>query len=813
MKSKISKILCLLLSLVMVLGFVAACGDGVVEDATPTPGVDSTPTPGDVQTPAVPGEAKTLMVGYTEFSERFSPFFATSAYDRDVSEMTQVLLLTTDRVGDIVFNAINGETRNYNGTDYFYRGIADFNITQNADGTVDYDVTIRDDLVFSDGVALTIDDVIFNFYVKADPDYDGSSTFYSAPIIGMNEFRTGVSSDTYAKYFDLAYAILEAGPDNDDFSNWSEELAQAFWANFAAAGSIFAQDIIDYCIPYAGTYSEEYEAVYSNDVAFGMMMWGFGEPDGDTFITYITETEYDMAAGEFPTSDDYWNEIVELYGYDLSDSGIGYEAANADIEELVITRFVMSEGPKDPDAGGAVMHIEGLQKTGDYSLRVTTESFDATTIYRLDIEVAPLHYYGDVSLYDYDNNMFGFTKGDLTIVREKTTVPMGAGAYKFLSYQNGVVSFEANPYYYKGEPKTKYIQFQFTPGPDKLAGVVSGSLDLTDPSFSDETVASILDYNSNGELTGNIITTKTVDNLGYGYIGIAADTISVGGEPSSEASKNLRRALATVFSVYRDTVNNSYYGERASTIQYPISNTSWAAPRPSDDGYMIAFSVDVDGNSIYTDGMTEAEKFDAALEAAIGFLKAAGYTWDEASGMFTEAPEGASLVYSYMIGADGVGDHPAYGVGVAASDALATIGITLDVQDVAWSILEGYLNNGGLETWAAAWQAAIDPDMYQIYHSSNTPGGGGTGSNSYFIQDAELDLLMLEARTSADQAFRKATYKRCLEIIIDWAVEVPNYQRLNAFIFSTERVKMETVTPDITTFWDWRNDIELIEVN
>ena len=63
--------------------------------------------------------------------------------------------------------------------------------------------------------------------------------------------------------------------------------------------------------------------------------------------------------------------------------------------------------------------------------------------------------------------------------------------------------------------------------------------------------------------------------------------------------------------------------------------TFWrGAPRPADEGYETAFSVDVDGNPIYTDDMTEQERYDAALQAAIGFFKAAGLNWDEASGKF-----------------------------------------------------------------------------------------------------------------------------------------------------------------------------------
>ena len=108
----------------------------------------------------------------------------------------------------------------------------------------------------------------------------------------------------------------------------------------------------------------------------------------------------------------------------------------------------------------------------------------------------------------------------------------------------------------------------------------------------------------------------------------------------------------TVMAIHRDTVIDSYYGERAAVIQYPISNTSWAAPRPTDEGYENCYSRDVDGNPIYTDGMTEEEKYDAALQAAVGFLKAAGYTFDD-NGVITAAPEGAETSYEMLVPGSG----------------------------------------------------------------------------------------------------------------------------------------------------------------
>ena len=212
--------------------------------------------------------------------------------------------------------------------------------------------------------------------------------------------------------------------------------------------------------------------------------------------------------------------------------------------------------------------------------------------------------------------------------------------------------------------------------------------------------------------------------------------------------------------------------------------------------------------------MTQEAREAAALEMAVGYLKAAGYTWDEATGKFTAAPEGASLSYEIIIPADGSGDHPAYGVLTSTKNALEGIGITLNINDPADSNeLWNALDAGTQNMWAAAWNATVDPDMYQVYHSSNIVGKGGTDSNHYHIADEELDTLIVEARSTTDQAFRKATYKQCLEIIMDWGVEIPIYQRQNCVVFSTERVNMDTVTPDITTFWGWMNDIELLEMN
>ena len=767
--------LALILSLVMCVGLFTACGE------------QKNPGGNDVESKDTP-----LVVGYSAFNQKFSPFFSETEYDQDVWVMTSLGMLNSDRQGQIIMKGIEGETHNYNGTDYTYYGPADCEIVQKDDGTVDYNFKMREDLVFSDGEKVTIDDVIFSMYVLCDPTYDGNSTLYAAPIQGMAAYRAGMTT--------LAKALAAAGRDNADFTYWTEEQQTKFWDNFDKGLVPFAEGIVAACVE-GGMNTE-------GDIAGAAANWGF-----DGLAADATIQDFAMAIGN-------------QYGWVFS--AMEKEVGNTDALSTMMDADVYNDYPTTGvKTGESADSITGIKKTGDYSMTVTLDKVDATAIYQLGVTIAPLHYYGDPAQFDAENNKFGFPKGDLSSVRAKTTEPMGAGPYKFLKYEDGVVYFEANENYFLGAPKTKYLNFQqCMSDDDKLNGVITGTIDITDPTFSNDTVDAITKANNGSGVDGDKVTTDTVDNLGYGYLGMSAACINVGGEPGSDASKNLRKAFATVFSVYRDVAIESYYGERASVINYPISNTSWAAPQPTDDGYKVAFSVDVNGNDIYTSGMSADERYAAALQAALGYFEAAGYTVTD--GKLTAAPAGAKLEYELQIPADGSGDHPAFMMVSEAKKALETIGMNLIITDLSdssglWTGIDAHQ----VDMWCAAWSATVDPDMYQIYYSdvANCKGDLSTGKNPYggaaqggsnkmyCIADPELDNLIMTARESLDQSYRKTMYKACLDIVVDWAVEVPVYQRQNAIIFSTERVNMSTVTPDITTFYKWYSEIEKIELN
>jgi len=796
------KMLALLLALLMLFSVIGAVAEQAEDD-------QGTP----------------LVVATDPLSQKFSPYYADTAYDQELVRRTQVNMMTTDRTGGIIYNGIEGETHAYNGTDYTYTGTGDLSVNYDeaADITT-YTYRMREDLVFSDGVPMTIDDVIFNYYVFLDPAYNGSTTLSSYDIVGLQAYRTQIPEANLDDVNAIADAVKAAGPDYtvQEGDAFTQAAYDAYWTEIVALWKADNQAIVDYVLEnYGADYAEEtmgytVDEVAGNEglkVAFGMAMWGFGVVEDGVF-TSSTGKAFNLAEGEYPTIDDYFDATFEAYAGDFA-AYAGTESiagATADSADAALAAQIVAD--LDIDVSAGVPNITGITRVDDYTVQIRTHGYEAPAIYTiLGLDIAPMHYYGDPEQYDYEKNMFGHPFGDLSLIQSKNDAPMGAGPYRFIKYENRVAYFEANEYYYNGVPQTRTFQYKETNSAEVPTAVKTGTADGGEMTGNKSNFQMLRSFNDNGEVTGNVVTTYSVANLGYGYIGLNADTMNVAGDPGSDASKNLRRAFATVLAVYRDTAIDSYYGDAAAVINYPISTTSWAAPQATDEGYRVAFSVDVDGNDIYTADMTQEEKYDAALKAAIGFLRAAGYTFDEATGKFTAAPEGASLSYEVIIPGDGIGDHPAFAILTDARNALGQIGIELKINDPADSnVLWDALDAGTQNMWCAAWGATIDPDMYQVYHSSGIVGRGGSDSNHYHIQSDVLDQLIVDARTSDDQDYRKQVYKAALDEIIDWAVEVPTYQRQNIVIASTERVDIPTVTGDVTTFWGWLSEVNLIKM-
>ena len=78
-----------------------------------------------------------------------------------------------------------------------------------------------------------------------------------------------------------------------------------------------------------------------------------------------------------------------------------------------------------------------------------------------------------------------------------------------------------------------------------------------------------------------------------------------------------------------------------------------------------------------------------------------------------------------------------------------------------------------------------------------------------FVKRIFNDVLEIDIPTPLP----RMTYKEAMEIILDWAVEIPAYQRQDATVISSERVNIDSVAKDMTPYYGWMAEIETISMN
>ncbi len=123
----------------------------------------------------------------------FNPYFSTSSADSSVVSMTQIGMLSSKYV--------NGEVEVAYGEDEPVV-VKDYQIEEKGKTTV-YTFVLKNGILFADGHPLTMEDVLFNYYVYLDPVYTGSNTLYSTDIQGLSEYRTQTVSSASGDSDDL----------------------------------------------------------------------------------------------------------------------------------------------------------------------------------------------------------------------------------------------------------------------------------------------------------------------------------------------------------------------------------------------------------------------------------------------------------------------------------------------------------------------------------------------------------------------------------------------------------------------------------
>lgn len=133
-------------------------------------------------------ETRPLKLAISTPDTNFNPFFATSQVDSEIAGMTQASMISIDSNGDPVCgDDWPSVALDYKITYYDKNGTVKPN--GDTEGSTKYEFVIKKGMKFSDGVELTIKDVLFSLYVYLDPAYTGSSTIYSTDIKGLSAYK------------------------------------------------------------------------------------------------------------------------------------------------------------------------------------------------------------------------------------------------------------------------------------------------------------------------------------------------------------------------------------------------------------------------------------------------------------------------------------------------------------------------------------------------------------------------------------------------------------------------------------------------
>ena len=735
----------------------------------------------------------------------FNPFFYSSAYDLDVIGLIDIGLLTMDESAGVV------------ASDYYPTVAKSYSIYyQDANGNkkevyeagneVVYEMIIKNGMKFSDGSAITAEDVLFNFYVYLDPAYSGSSTLYTLPIKGLTEYRTQSTAELNAKYTAIANKIYAAGNAgyvaNADFT---EAQYNFYWNNaFKETGAAFAQEIVTYVYSkYAGEYyskvTDDPAKLRDSDVlkcALGMVLWGFGGVK-DGVLTDALGNKHDLVNG--PTVDDYWAAIIG--SYDTVEDAVGTESAGmsmADFLALAAEKFVFVQASAEMAEG--IKEISGLVKgetTVDgvkyETVKVILTEQNPKAILSLGITVVPKGYY--TAGYKYGEGIVAAgcelnSQAFMKHLRSLNGAPVGAGPYKIITEGNfvrdGDVYFERNEYFETmgGEnvhnANIKYVVLKIVSSGAEYEALEAGDVVYATVSATADVMEDVAGVAK--------LTPILVDNLGYGYICI---------NPTQIKNLNDRIALTTVLDLSK--VYDYYPNGLADVIYRSQSQVSWA----------------------YPEGATAIYPYDEKLTSTIEYFKKAGHTFDEATGKFTDAP-----TFDFYLPSDAA-QHPAGGIYLKAKELLATIGVNIEIK-VDTKLIKD-IKDGSISVYALAWQAAADPDMYQVNHYASAAesvianGIAWLYKNGTDSKDGTVDVVKLgdtKATTMTQSEAlkylgdlieegvkymlveeRQPIYEKALEVLAQLSIEIPTYQRKNLFIYNSDVINGSTLSKTVTPYW------------
>ena len=784
MNKSVRRLLCLLLSTLTISSLAVSCGGSggasnpadssssasenisgsASEESSEESSEDSDSE--EIVDPNAKTETRPVVFSTEPLDGNFNPFFATSATDVDVLSMTQISMLGVDADGNVAC----GQDQPTVVDSYTIK-------TDGENKYTDYSFVIKNGIKFSNGSALTIDDVLFNLYVYLDPAYMGSATIYSTDIVGLAAYQAqdasllendaGFDKNALNKTFyneaDTRIQNIIDSLDKDSGYTPTEEEQKEINADLARLKELFLEEVNSDWASNAGTqtsYEQEYTLKENWEIYFfveGLASTIYYKTENgqkalkDANGKYVTELTKPGVVLEDGSTYDGTYQGQEYYASHLVEE---IEMAAAD-EEAIAAKMAAQECSREE----AIEYV--IQ---DQAIKMVYEAY-TTDVY---IEQILLWWASGDNLREelmakartayYEEQLASGMK--VETISGITTSKTEDGKNDVLNIRiNGIdpkaiwnFGFTVAPkYYYSSEEaiqKTKFgvkwNDFDFfndvLKAPDKNGLPVGAGVYQATDKYGNDNVSKANFYINNFvyfkrneyfKTVGSGLCNAKIKYMRYKVVNSdqIVQAMQMGeidiGEPNATAA-NIK-AIADAGLNYKTSPTNGYgyVGinptyvpdlEVRQAIMYAMDTTYTLGYYTGDLAELVFRSMSRESWAYPTGDAGENPYYDTGLANKEFIQELVGLAgWEVGSGGKLYK-EGKALDITFTI-AGGTTDHPAYNMFLKAEELLEECGFTITVKNDASALKK--LATGDLAVWAAAWSSTVDPDMYQVYHKDS----------------------------------------------------------------------------------------------
>lgn len=308
---------------------------------------------------------------------------------------------------------------------------------------------------------------------------------------------------------------------------------------------------------------------------------------------------------------------------------------------------------------------------------------------------------------------------------ELTRKPVGLGMYKLNKWTSGQeVILDSNKNYFEGRPYIDRYVYKIIPDPATMfLELQAGGIDmmgLTPIQYTKQTDTDIFKQN---------FQKFRYPVFSYTYMGFNLK------HPWFK-DKRVRQAIA--HAIDKEEIVDVVLFGLGSPATGPYVPNTW----------------------VYNSG---AKKYDYNLEMAKKLLKEAG--WEDTDGDGLLDKDGKGFEFSVLTN---MGNRSREQTATIIQYRLKQIGIKMNIRVLEWStFINEFIDKRRFETVILGWSIGIDPDQYDIWHSSKTRE---KEFNFVSYNNHEVDELLEKGRRTFNIEERKRAYYRIQEILAD---EVP----------------------------------------